>query len=117
MLENDANARTWGMLCHLSALSGYFVPLGWLLGPLIIWLVKRNEIPFVEDQGKESVNFQLTMLIAWVIVFIVTLVTCGIGAVLAIPVIVIDIVFPIIAAVQANNGVSYRYPFTIRFIQ
>ena len=63
-VENSDNspgkdARNWGMTCHLSALSGYFIPLGNLLGPLIIWAIKKDEFTFVDQQGKEAINFQL----------------------------------------------------------
>jgi uncharacterized Tic20 family protein len=53
----DKDARLWGMFCHLIAFSGYVVPFGSVLGPLIIWLIKKDEMPFVDDQGKESLNF------------------------------------------------------------
>src|SRR5579885_1600590 len=62
-LAADSDVRMWGMLCHLSALSAYFTGFGGILGPLIVWLVKKDEIPFVDDQGKESLNFQISMLI------------------------------------------------------
>jgi len=113
----DSETRTWGMLCHLSALAGYFFPMGWLIGPLVVWLIKKDQIPFVDDQGKESLNFQLTILIAGVIVLILALVTCGVGAILGIPLAIVDIIFPIIGAVRANAGEYYRYPFNIRFIK
>jgi len=121
-METDSNDRTWGMLCHLAALSGYLItPVGWILGPLIVWLVKRNESPFVDDQGKESLNFQITMIIAACIIGAVGILTCGIGLILAIPLAialaVINIIFPIIAAIQASHGEYYRYPFSLRLIQ
>jgi len=66
--DADKDARLWGMLAHLLALSGLVgIPLGTVIGPLIIWLIKRQEIPFVDDQGKESLNFQITALIASII--------------------------------------------------
>src|SRR5262245_10976235 len=65
VIDADNNARLWGMLAHLTALSGLIgVPFGHILGPLVIWLIKRQEIPFVDDQGKESLNFQITSVIA-----------------------------------------------------
>lgn len=107
--------RTWGMLCHLIAFSGVVVPLGSLIGPLVIWLIKKDEMPFVDDQGKESLNFQITMLIAVIISAILTVVVIGflLLAVLGI----FWLVVVIMAAVKANDGVAYRYPYAIRFLK
>ena len=107
--------RMWGMLCHLIAFSGYIIPFGSVLGPLIIWLIKKDEMPFVDDQGKESLNFQLTMMIAVIISLI--LVFVFIGFLLLGIIIIYQIVVIIIASIKANDGVKYRYPYTIRFIK
>jgi len=107
--------RMWGMMCHLLAFSGYIIPFGSVLGPLIIWMIKKEEMPFVNDQGKESLNFQLTMLIAIIISAILTLVLIGIFMLGAL--IIFQIVVIIMAAIKANDGIKYRYPCTIRFIK
>ncbi len=107
--------RLWGMLCHLLSFSGYLIPFGSLLGPLVVWMVKKDEMPFVDDQGKESLNFQLTMLIAVIVSAILMLVL--IGFVLLGVLIIFQIVVVIMAAIKANDGVKYRYPYTIRFIK
>lgn len=105
----------WGMFCHLSALSGSVIPLGSIVGPLVIWLVKRDEHPFIYDQGRESLNFQISMFIY--ILIAVVLVFVFIGIVL-LPILgILDLVFTIIAGVKANDGIAYRYPMTIRFIK
>jgi len=104
-----------GMLCHLLAFSGYLVPFGSVLGPLIIWMIKKDEMPFVDDQGKESLNFQLTMFIAMIVSIILMFVL--IGFVLIGVIIIYQIVVIIIASIKANEGVRYRYPYTIRFIK
>ena len=108
--------RMWAMFCHLTALSGYIVPLGSIIGPLIIWLIKREDYALVNDQGKESLNFQLTMLIGFLISIPLVFVFC-IGWLLAIVLAVLDLVFVIIATIKANEGVAYRYPMCIRFIR
>lgn len=113
--EVNNDARLWGMLCHLSALTMYFTAIGGIVGPLAVWLVKRNECPFVDDQGKESLNFQLSMLIYHLIAVIGIL--CVIGIPVLICLTIANVVLVIIASVQANNGVYYRYPLTIRFIK
>ena len=107
--------KTWGMFCHLAALGGYVIPFGNIIGPLIVWLVKKDEMPFVADQGKESLNFQITVAIAAVICFL--LVFVFIGFVLLPALAILDLVFVIIASIKANEGVAYRYPFKIQFIK
>lgn len=103
------------MLCHLSALSVYLgIPFGHLLGPLLVWYLKRAEFPFVDDQGKESLNFQLSMTVYAILAVVLTVVFLGFLLVLFI--VVAHIVLIIIASVNASRGVTYRYPYTIRFL-
>jgi uncharacterized Tic20 family protein len=111
----DKKAYTWGTLCHLTALCGLIgVPFGHLLGPLVVWLVKRNDYPFVDEQGKESLNFQISMTIYALVAALLILVAVGIPILIAIA--VLDVVFVIIASVKSNRGEHYRYPLTIRLI-
>ena len=118
--------RQWALFAHLSALlggllTGAFAGLGCFIGPLVIWLLKKDTLPFVDDQAKEALNFNITLAIVGVVLLLLTLVTLGIGAVLTLPLgILIGIawlVFTIIAAIKANEGVRYRYPFTLRLIK
>jgi len=111
----DKDERLWGMLCHLIAFSGYVIPFGNVLGPLVIWLIKKDEMPFVNDQGKESLNFQLTMFIAVIVSAILMFVV--IGFLLLGVLIIYQIIVVIMASIKANEGVRYRYPYTIRFIK
>jgi uncharacterized Tic20 family protein len=111
----EKDERMWGMFCHLTAFSGFIVPFGWILGPLIVWLIKKDEMPFVDDQGKESLNFQLTMLIAFIISFILIFVV--IGFLLLGVLCIYEIIVLIIASIKANEGVCYRYPYAIKFIK
>jgi len=109
------------MFCHLAAFAGLVVPaLGHVGGPLLVWLLKREQSPFIDAQGKEALNFQLTVIIITAVVCIIGLLTCGIGLIILLPVLivlgVVDVVFPIIAAIRANNGEYYRYPFSLRII-
>ncbi len=105
------------MLTHLAALAGLLgIPAGNILGPLIIWLIKKNEIPFVDDQGKEAVNFHITTLIAGIIAAPLICVA-GIGFILLVAVGLAALIFSIIGAVKANGGEANRYPFAIRFIK
>jgi len=109
------------MLCHLSALSGYVIPFGNILGPLLVWQIKKDQIPSVVAHGKAALNFQLTVLLALIVgaaaAFILSFVCIGF---LLIPVLfaigICGIIFPIIAAVKANEGTEYRYPWSLQLI-
>src|ERR1700730_3850145 len=108
--------RTWDILCYARALLGVFLHFpGHLLGPLIVWLAKRDDSPEIDAHGKESLNFQISMLIYNVIAAVFCLVL--IGFVFLVILWVLNAVFVIIAAIQASDGKFYRYPITIRFIE
>jgi uncharacterized Tic20 family protein len=123
----SAEERQWAMLAHLSALIGGILTSGWagsigcFIGPLIIWLVKKDTMPFVDDQAKEALNFNITVAIVFFVLFLLALFTLGIGLVISVPLwIIIGIawlVLTIIAAIKANEGVAYRYPFTLRLVK
>jgi uncharacterized protein len=115
--ELSKDAKTWGMLCHLSALAGLIgIPFGNILGPLIVWLIKKNEFPFVDVNGKKALNWQITMMIACLI-SIPLIFACGIGIVLLILLGLADLVFIIVAAVKTNNGEDFKYPWSFNFIK
>lgn len=106
------------MIAHLSAFAIYFSGIGHIVAPLIVWLSKRDGHPFIDDQGKEALNFQISWsiyMIANVILFITV-----IGAVIALPLFfvlpVFHVVCMVIAAIKANDGVAFRYPLCIRFL-
>ncbi len=107
--EIKKDDRNMAMLCHLLAIFTGF------LGPLIIWLIKKEDAPFVDDQGKEALNFQLTVLIAILVSSFLTIIC--IGVVLLVAVWVVDIIFCILASIKASRGEAYRYPVSIRFIK
>lgn len=115
--ETDPSVpRNWAAACHLAALFGYAsVPLGFFLGPLIVWAVRRDRYPLVDDQGKEAVNFQLSVLL-YTLVCIPLICVC-VGIVLLVLLAVMQFVLIIVAAVRASSGERYRYPFTIRFLK
>lgn len=123
----SAEEKQWAMFAHLSALAGGILTSGWagsigcFIGPLVIWLVKKDTMPFVDDQGKEALNFNITVGIVFLALLILSIVTFGIGLIVAVPLwIIIGIawlVFTIIAAVKASNGERYRYPLTLRLIK
>lgn len=116
--EVNKDARMWAMFCHLGGLAALLPILpfiGGVIAPLIIWQIKKDEYPFVNEQGKEAVNFQISILIYEIAAGL--LIFACIGAFLLPAVMIFDIVFLIIAAIKANDGFHYRYPLCIRFIK
>ena len=112
----SSNVRTWTVLCHASALAGFFVPwAGHILGPLIVWLVKRGDSAEIDEHGRESLNFQISMLIYNLIAGILCLVL--IGFVILGILHILNLVLVIVASIQASEGKLYRYPITIRLIK
>jgi uncharacterized protein len=113
---SSRNIRTWNVLCHATALAGFFVPwAGHILGPLIVWLAKRNDSPEINEHGKESLNFQISMLIYNVIAAVLCLVLIGF---IILPILhILNLVLVIVASIQASEGKFYRYPITIRLIK
>ena len=107
--------RTWGMLCHLSALAMFIIPFGNIIGPLVIWLIKKDESSFVDDQGKESLNFQISITIYCLVSAMLILVIIGIFLLIGLG--VLTLVLIIVASVKSNSGEKFRYPLTIRLIQ
>lgn len=121
--EVGKDDRMWAVAAHLSGLLAAALSGGILvfLGPLIIWLIKKDESPFVDDQGKEALNFQLTILIIYAILWAMIVFTCFVLLPVVAPCIllpfILQVVLGIIAAIKASNGEYYRYPINIRFIK
>jgi uncharacterized Tic20 family protein len=118
----ESQARTWNMLCHLSALAGFVIPFGNILGPLLVWQIKKNEIPSVEAHGKAALNFQITVTIAALIGMVVAIVLSFVCVgFLLIPLVILiglaGLVFAIIAGIKANDGKDYKYPFSFNLIK
>ena len=117
------NVNTWAMLCHLSALIGYLIPGGNFLGPLVVWLVKKDTMPEIDRHGKEALNFQISMLIflvaGCVISFVLMLVIIGFVTIFVVVIawVLMGLICPILAGIKANEGGWYQYPLTIRFIK
>ncbi len=122
MNELTQEQKTWGMIAHLSALIGFLVPFGNVIGPLVVWLIKKDTMPFVDDQGKEALNFNIavaivvsglmivgTVLLVILIGFVFYMIAAVVG--------IAALVFMVIAGIKANEGVSYRYPYIFRLIK
>jgi uncharacterized Tic20 family protein len=112
---DNPDERTWAMICHLSAFAGCIIPFGNIIGPLIVYSMKRQQYPLVEDQGKEVLNFQITLSIVLIVSLILSIIVIGIF--LAIVIGLAGLVLTVVGALKANNGEYYRYPFSIRFIK
>ncbi|WP_455232715.1 DUF4870 domain-containing protein [Geopseudomonas aromaticivorans] len=111
----SAEARKWAMLCHYAAFAWFLAPMiGNVIGPLVVWQLKRESDPYVDAQGKEALNFQITLSLA--------LMVCGvlawilIGFPLMVLVSVVGLVLTIIGGIKANEGKPWRYPFCLRLL-
>lgn len=130
--KKQQDERSWAMLCHISVFAAMIIPFGHIVGPLVVWLVKRAEYPLVEDQGRESLNYQISMTIYSVILLVVfvvglidmlargvedfvplTMILSG-AALLLLG--IINFILIIIASVRSYRGERYRYPLTINFV-
>jgi uncharacterized protein len=108
--------RTWGMLAHICAFALFLIPMiGCALGPLIVWLIKRDQSEFVADQGKEALNFNITVLIASVACAV--LVFVAIGILLSAALFIYWFIVTILAGIKASEGVRYRHRFTLRLVK
>ncbi|MCA9133268.1 MAG: DUF4870 domain-containing protein [Planctomycetales bacterium] len=111
----DSRTNTWAMILHLSLLAGYAIPLAGLLAPILIWQLKKEEMPELDAHGKMAANFIITMivysLIAGVLVFLV------IGIFLLLALAAVGVIFPIIAAIKANDGVLWKYPLVVQWLK
>jgi len=113
--------RMWAMFCHLGALigvlisAGIHIPGGNVIVPLVIWILKKDQYALVNDQGKEAINFQITVFLALLACLPFVLILIGIFMMWAVD--IVALIFTLIAAMKANEGVAYRYPYTFRFIK
>jgi uncharacterized Tic20 family protein len=114
--EPNKDDRTWAMLAHLSIIIASFVGGLMFLGPLLVWLVKKDQSAFVDMHGKEALNFSISWTIWLLISVIFAVITCGIGAIVTIGMGIAILILSIIAGIAANEGREYRYPLTIRLV-
>lgn len=116
MAEKKDNEKLWVNLCHITALSIFVgIPFGNVLGPLIIWLIKKDEFSSVDKEGKKSLNFQLSMTLYFIISLI--LIVGFVGFILLPIVVITDVVLVVVAIVKINNDEEFDYPLTIKFIK
>ncbi|MEL6320541.1 MAG: DUF4870 domain-containing protein [Cyanobacteria bacterium J06626_14] len=110
----DRQTRQWAMFLHLSQLAGYIVPVAGLVVPIVIWQMKKEEMPELDVHGKVVANWIISLLIYGAVCLVLTFVLIGVFlfAVLGI----IAIVFPIIGAIKANEGQVWKYPFSLTLL-
>ena len=114
-LVGSSEERTWSAVAHLSALLGVLIPfIGNVLGPLVVWLVKRNDSEMVNEEAKEAMNFQITVSLS--LLLCIPAMVIGVGGKLFILILLADLFFIIKAAVHASKGDSYSYPLTMQLI-
>jgi uncharacterized Tic20 family protein len=107
--------RQGAMLCHLAAFLGFVFPFGSVVGPLILWQMKKEQDAFIDDQGKEALNFQITVAIAWIACIVLAFAVIGFFLMFALA--IATVVLTIIGSIKANKGIAYRYPLTWRLVK
>ena len=115
-VPESPSARTLVVACHLSALSMYLTGLGHIVGPLIVWLLKKHEFGSVDWHGKAALNFQISVTLYGILITVLGILTCGWGFLLAVPLAVLQVVAVVLAAWNASEGRPFDYPLSIRFI-
>jgi uncharacterized Tic20 family protein len=111
----EQRTRQWGLLLHLSVLAGFVVPIAGLVVPIVIWQLKKDSLPGIDTHGKNAVNWIISAIIYAVVGVILVFVIIGIPLLIALG--VVGVIFPIVAAIKANNGEVWKYPLAITFLK
>jgi hypothetical protein len=111
----DRDARQWAMFLHLSVLAGFLIPLGGLVVPIAIWQMKKDQFPLLDAHGRNAMNWIISEVIYWTISFILAFILIGLPMLGILG--LLSIIFPVVAAVKANNGVVWKYPLAIPFLK
>jgi hypothetical protein len=113
--DHEQQVRQWGMFLHLSQFAGYIVPGLGFVAPILIWQMKKEELPELDAHGKNVVNWLISLVIYLAMSSVLIIVVIGIALLVVLG--VLAVVFPIIGAIKANNGESWKYPLTISFLK
>ncbi len=114
-MDREQQTRQWAMFVHLSLLAGFVVPFAGFVLPIVLWQVKKNELPGIDIHGKIVVNWILSAIIYAFVCFLLVFVLVGIPLLIALA--ILGIVFPIIGGVKASNGEVWKYPLSITFLR
>jgi uncharacterized Tic20 family protein len=115
MSLQTAEQKQMGMFLHLSQLINLIIPLGGVIAPIVLWQMKKDEMPALDAHGKMVVNWLISSLIYCAVSFVLTFVLIGILGFIAIG--LMSIIFPIVGGIKANNGELWEYPLTIKFLK
>lgn len=115
MSDSDASAKQWALILHLSQFAGFIVPFAGLLAPILIWQLKKDDIPGLDEHGKNIANWMISAFIYGFVSALLTIVLIGFVGLIAIA--IMAVVFPIIGAIKANDGVAWKYPLSIAFFK
>ena len=114
--QSAKDEQNGAMICHLSALAGFVIPFGNVIGPLVVWQMKKDTMPLVDQHGKEALNFQITVAIAAIISMVLMLVIIGVFLLMIVA--LGGLVMTILAGIKVANGeLNYKYPFALRLIK
>ena len=109
-----SDERSLAMVAHLLGFAGFIVPFGNIIGPLVVWLLKREQSAYVGANAKEALNFQISMTIYHIIAGVLWCFV--IGVFITVPLLIFQVVVMILAAIKAQSGEGYRYPLTFRLV-
>lgn len=111
----ERSTRSWAMALHFSLFAGFLVPYGGLIAPIVIWQLKKDDLPEIDDHGKVVVNWIISFTIYLVIS--IALAFFFVGIPLLITLTLLSVIFPIIGGIKANNGELWKYPLSIQFLK
>jgi uncharacterized Tic20 family protein len=112
----ERETRQWGLFLHLSVLAGYALPIAGIVVPIAIWQLKKDALPKIDVHGKNAVNWIISLII-YIAVSIILIPVLGLGILMLMALGVIAVIFPIVAAIKANDGEVWKYPLAISLLK
>ena len=111
----DSSAKQWAVILHLSQFAGFVVPFAGLVAPILIWQLKKDEVPGLDAHGKIIANWMISAFIYGIVCGLLTIILIGLLGLMVLG--VMALAYPIIGAIKANDGVAWKYPLSIQFIK
>ena len=109
------NAKQWAMILHLSLLAGFIIPFAGFVAPILIWQLKKKDIPELDAHGKVVLNWIISALIYGFVCFLLMFIVIGIPLLIVLG--IVCVAFPIIGGIKANDGQLWKYPLSIQFLK